>query len=64
MTPKGKSKPKNGEVGEGTKDILTRCKFDLKMPEDILKTAPSQPTSVYSALVEEWLRMGIRQTAY
>jgi len=28
MTPKGKSKPKDREVGEGSKDILTRSKFE------------------------------------
>jgi len=36
-TPKGKSQPRSGEVGEGSKDTLTKSKFDLEIPKDILK---------------------------
>src|SRR5882724_8920949 len=50
MTPKGKGKSKNGEVGKGSKDVLTRSKFDLEIPEDILKTDLGQPNRVYLAL--------------
>jgi len=58
MTLKGKSKPKTREVSEGGKDILTRSKFDLEIPEDILKLAPSQPDGVYLALAERMAEDG------
>ena len=58
MTPKGKSKPKNGEVGEGSKDILIRSKFDLEIPKVILQTALSQPDGVYLALAERMAEDG------
>src|SRR5882724_11856724 len=50
MTPKGKSKPKTREPSKGSKDVLTTSKFDLEIPKEILKSAPSQPDGVYSAL--------------
>jgi len=57
-TPNRKSKAKNREVGEGSKDILTRSKFSLKTPKDILKTALSQPNGVYLALAERMAEDG------
>ena len=58
MTPKGKSKPKTREVREGSKEILTRSKFNLEIPKDILKSTPSQPDGVYSALEERMAEDG------
>jgi len=58
MTPEGKSQPWTGEVGEGSKGILTRSKFNLEISENILKLAPSQPDGVYSALAESMAEDG------
>ena len=51
-TPKGKGQPKSGEASEGSKGPLTKSRFDLGIPKDILKSAPSQADGVYSTLVE------------
>ena len=64
MTQKGKGKPKEGQVGEGSKDILTRSKFDLEFQEDILKTDLSQPNGVDWPWQEGWLKMVIGQMGY
>jgi len=57
-TPKGKSQSRPREVGKGSKDTLTKSKFDLDIPEDILKSAPSQPDGVYSVLAERMAEDG------
>ena len=40
-TSKGKGQPKFGEASKGSKCPLTKSRFDLGIPEDILKLAPS-----------------------
>src|SRR5882724_10705726 len=57
-TPKGKSQPKSGEVSEGNEGPLTKSRFDLGIPEDILKLAPSQADGIYSTLVERMAEDG------
>jgi len=57
-TPKGKGQPRAREVGEGSKDSLTKNRFNLETPKDILKSAPSQPNGVYSALAERMAEDG------
>ena len=57
-TPKGKSQPKSGEESKGNRGPLTKSRFDLGIPEDILKSAPSQADGVYSTLVERMAEDG------
>src|SRR5882724_5026613 len=62
MTPKGKSQLKFGEIGGGSRDVLTRSRFELGIPKDILKLAPSQPNRVYPVLAARMTGTG--QMAY
>jgi len=57
-TPKGKSQLRLGEAGGGSRDVLIRSRFDLGIPEDILKLAPSQPDGVYQALAAKMAEDG------
>jgi len=50
VTPTGKSQPRFGEIGGGSREVLTRRRFDLGIPKDILKLPPSQPDGFYLAL--------------
>src|SRR5882724_11879693 len=56
--PKWKGQPKSREASEGSKGPLTKSRFDLGIPEDILKLAPSQADGVYLALVERMAEDG------
>src|SRR5882724_8347484 len=57
-TPKGKSQPKSREVSEGSKGPLSKSRFDLGIPEDILRLALSQADGIYSTLAERMAEDG------
>ena len=57
-TPKGKGQLRLREIGGGSGDVPIRNRFDLGIPEDILKLAPSQPNGVYPALVARMAKDG------